>query len=103
MYGISSGNDPNGPKLTFSLWQVKGSWRSREGSPVVKIYRNTERKDGGYYVEFSYDKETVYNLPIKSYWGDLYYFDLYGLVGLAYDADSDTLHLSHYGEYYRAQ
>lgn len=103
MYGISKANDPNGPKLLFSLWNVKGYWRSSEGSPTVRIYRNTERKDGGYFIEVSYDKETVYNLPIKKYWGDLYYFDLYGFVGLAYDPDADTLYLSLYGEYHRMQ
>lgn len=34
--------------------------------------------------------------------GGIRYFDLYGRVGLAYDAGREVLQLSAYGDYYRA-
>lgn len=92
-----------GPKLDFSLWDVKGSWVSREGAPSVRIYRDTGRMNGGYWVEFAYDERAVFHCLIKRGIHGLRYFDLYGSVGLAYDPRRDTLHLSAYGDYYRAE
>ena len=43
------------------------------------------------------------SLPIKKYWDGIRYFDLYGFVGMAYDAARDILRLSFYGDYYRAE
>lgn len=103
MYGKGNGNDPMGPKFDFSLWNIKGSWVSKEGSPRIRIYRNTKYKNGGYYLELAYDERTVYRRPIKSYWSNIRYFDLYGFVGLAYDPERDVLQLSAYGDYYRAE
>lgn len=103
MYSVSFGNNPDGPKLDFPLWEVKGSWVSREGSPKIRIYRNTRYKHGGYYLEFVYDEHTVFRCAIRKRYGGVRYFDLYGLVGLAYDPRSDVLQLSEYGNYYRAE
>ena len=44
---------------------------------------------------------TCFVLPIRKYWGGIQYFDLYGFVGIAYDAERDMLRLSVYGNYYR--
>ncbi len=92
-----------GPELDFSLWEVKGSWVSREGAPSVRIYRDTGRRNGGYWVEFAYSDTTVFRRLIKKGICGLRYFDLYGSVGMAYDPRRDTLQLSAYGDYYRAE
>lgn len=103
MFRRSNTTDPQGASLDFSLFELKGSWESHEGAPAIRIYRNAERKDGCYYLELTYGEGVVYQLPIKKYWGDVRYFDLYGFVGLAYDAERDVLQLSSFGDYYRSQ
>lgn len=103
MYSTSNGNSPNGAMLDFPLWEVKGSWESREGSPKVRIYRNTRCKHGGYYVALSYDEHTVFHCPIRKRYGGVRYFNLYGSIGLAYDSSRDILQLSEYGNYYRVE
>lgn len=100
MFRIGTGTNR---QLVFAVGDIAGSWRSREGAPSVRIYHNQARKGGGYYVEFAYDEKTVFRRPIKSYWGDIRHFDLYGFIGLAYDAEGDVLRLSLYGDYYRAE
>ena len=87
--------------LDFRLCDVVGTWESREGAPRIRIYRNSSRKGGGYRLELAYDRRTRFVLPIRKYWGGIRYFDLYGFVGLAYDAECDVLQLSAYGSYYR--
>lgn len=103
MYSINNGNDLLGPTLDFPLWEVKGCWVSREGAPSVRIYRDTRYWNGGYYVEFAYDENTVFYRLIKKGIRNFRYFDLYGPVVLAYDARRDTLRLSAYGEYFRVE
>lgn len=87
--------------LDFRLCDVVGTWESREGAPRIRIYRNSSRKGGGYRLELTYDHRTRFALPIRKYWGGIRYFDLYGFIGLAYDAERDVLQLSAYGNYYR--
>ena len=104
MYHRIIGSDPmNEGQLDFRICDVAGRWQSREGAPRIRIYRNRTRKGGGYYVEFSYDGKHLFHLPVKMYWGGIRYFDLYGFVGLAYDAERDVLQLSSYGDYYRSE
>lgn len=93
--------DPMTAYLDFRLRDVVGTWESREGAPRIRIYRNSSRKGGGYRLELAYDRRTRFVLPIRKYWGGIRYFDLYGFVGLAYDAECDVLQLSAYGSYYR--
>lgn len=93
--------DPMAGRLEFRLCDVVGIWESREGAPRVRIFRNRTRKGGGYYLELSYSERTSFVLPIRKYWDNIRYFDLYGFVGLAYDAERDVLQLSAYGNYYR--
>lgn len=93
--------DPITAYLDFRLCDVVGTWESREGAPRIRIYRNSSRKGGGYRLELAYDRRTRFVLPIRKYWGGIRYFDLYGFVGLAYDAERDVLQLSAYGNYYR--
>lgn len=93
--------DPMTAYLDFRLCDVVGTWESREGAPRIRIYRNSSRKCGGYRLELAYDHRTRFALPIRKYWGGIRYFDLYGFIGLAYDAERDVLQLSAYGNYYR--
>lgn len=93
--------DPMTAYLDFRLCDVVGTWESLEGAPRIRIYRNSFRKGGGYRLELAYDRRTRFVLPIRKYWGGIRYFDLYGFVGLAYDAERDVLQLSVYGNYYR--
>ncbi len=103
MYRISDAFDPQGVYLTdFSLWEVKGRWVSREGSPDVRIFRNRDCRNGGYHLELTYRFGDTYRRPIKRQ-SNIRYFDLYGFVGLAFDPERDLLQLSHYGDYYRAE
>lgn len=89
--------DPITAHFDFRLFDVVGTWESREGAPRIRIYC----KNGGYYLELAYNRRTRFVLPIRKYWGGIRYFDLYGFVGLAYDAERDVLQLSAYGNYYR--
>lgn len=93
--------DPMAAHLDFRMCDIAGTWESREGAPRIRIYRNSSRKGGGYRLELAYDRRTRFVLPIRKYWGGIRYFDLYGFVGLAYDAERDVLQLSAYGNYYR--
>ena len=104
MYRRSDVFDPQGVCLTdFSLWEVKGRWVSREGSPDVWILRNRGCRNGGYHLEMTYRTGHTCRRPIKGWFGNIRYFDLYGFVGLAYDPERDVLLLSEYGDYYRAE
>lgn len=88
--------------LKFPLREITGSWVSAEGSPTVRIYRNRRCKNGCLYLELTYkNPQAVFSRPIREFFG-VRYFDLFGRVGLAYDAGRDVLLLSAYGEYRRA-
>lgn len=92
------------PRLSdFPLWDIKGTWVSREGSPRIRIYRDKGFRCGGYCIELTYNDNTVYRCLIKRYLRDVRYFDLYGFVGLSYNAERDVLHLTVFGNYYRAE
>lgn len=82
---------------------ILGRWVSRSGSPRIRIYRNGNRKNGGYYIELTYDEKTVFHRLLKRTNRNIRYFELYRAVGLAYDAEHDVLQLSAYGDYYRAE
>lgn len=93
--------DPMTAYLDFRLRDVVGTWKSLEGAPHIKIYRDSTRKGDGYYLELAYDHRTRFVRTIRRYGRYIRYFDLYGFVGLAYDAEHDVLQLSAYGDYYR--
>lgn len=88
--------------LDFPLRDITGRWVSSEGTPTVRIFRNTTRKNGGLWLELTYNNpQAVYSRPVKDVFG-VRYFDLYGRVGIAYDAEREVLLLSDFGEYIRA-
>lgn len=103
MYSKSTGTEaPALAWLNFDLGDITGTWESREGAPPLRIFRNDARKGGCLYLEMTYKKpQAVYACPIRACFG-IRYFDLYGRVGIAYDAGRDVLLLSAYGEYVRA-
>jgi hypothetical protein len=101
MYRKATGADPLTERwLDFTVRDIMGTWVSREGMPKVRVYRNTARKGGGYWMELTYNPQAVFTRPIIRLF-DVRYFDLYGRIGIAYDAERDKLLLSHYGEYER--
>ena len=103
-YERISKNDPMTPPLDdFPLWDVRGNWVSREGSPAIRIFRDKGYRYGGYCIEITYRDNTVFRCPIKRYLRHVRYFNLYGFVGLSYDRSRDVLHLSDFGNYYRAE
>jgi hypothetical protein len=87
----------------FDMREAAGVWRSREGSPAVRIFHNDTRKKGGYLIEVAYDRKTVLRRPIRHLWGNIRYFDLWGRIVLFYDAGRDVLTLTGYGDYYREE
>jgi len=98
------GTDPlAAPWLDFPLREIAGSWISPQGAPDVRIFRLRSRKNGGLWLEVTYSNpQAVYSRPVRDMFG-IRYFDLYGRVGIAYDAERDVLLLSTYGEYVRAE
>lgn len=89
--------------LDFPLRDITGRWVSSEGAPAVRIFRNDARKNGGLWLELTYNNpQAIYSCPIKEVFG-VRYFDLYGRVGIAYDGEREVLLLSDYGEYIRAE
>lgn len=91
-----------GAWLKFPLREITGRWVSREGAPSVRIFRNRKCKNGCLYLDFTYNNpQAVFSRPIREMFG-IRYFDLFGRVGVAYDAERDVLLLSAYGEYQRA-
>ena len=104
MFRGSVGTEPEAAKwLGFAVREITGSWVSREGAPSVRIYRNRKCKNGGLWLELTYNNpQAVFSSPIKQLFG-IRYFDLFGRVGLAYDDERDVLLLSAYGEYVRAE
>lgn len=103
MFRTGNGTDPQAaPWLDFPLRDITGRWVSPEGVPTVRIFRNGVRKNGGLWLELTYNNpQVVYSRPVKNVSG-LRYFDLYGRVGIACDEERDVLLLSIYGEYIRA-
>lgn len=104
MFRTSIGTEPTGREwLFFDLRDITGTWVSRQGAPTVRIYRNRKQKNGGLWAELTYkNPQAKFSSPIVGVFG-VWYFDLFGRVGLAYDAERDVLHLSAYGEYFRVE
>lgn len=90
--------DPLTARTHFPLREVCGRWVSLGGSPDVRIVFTGTR----YRLDFSYDTATVFSCPLRQRWGVTFFY-LYGRIGLAYDAETDVLSLSAYGDYIRAE
>ena len=104
MYRRYIGSDPATKAMfDFALCDIVGAWESYEGAPGIRIYRNLVHRKGGYRLEICYNTHAVFHRSIKRYWGNIRYFDLYGFIGLAYDAGHDVLQLSLYGNYHRVE
>jgi hypothetical protein len=52
-------------------------------------------------LDFSYDAATVFTCPIRRQRGVTFFY-LCGCIKISYDAEKETLLLSDYGEYIRA-
>lgn len=89
--------------MDFDLWEIIGSWVSLSGAPAVHIYRDTSRKPGSIRLCLTYNHPqavcdcTVYSVP------NMYYINLYGRIGIAYDREREVLLLCAFGEYVRAE
>ena len=88
-------------RAQFAIPDVVGRWKSREGSPEVRIFQKPEYNGKGFFIEFTYGSGVVFKRPLLILFGKIY-FDLFGHICLAYDADRDVLQLSGYGDYFRA-
>ncbi len=102
MYPKTTGTNPPGTKTGFALRDITGRWKSREGAPDIRIYRNSERKNGGFFMEFAFKAGELFRCPVKKRQG-IRYVNLYGVMSLTYNADNDVLNLSAYGKYYRIE
>lgn len=102
MYRESIGADLPAANMEFAFDTIVGRWKSMERVPDVRVYRSAERKNGGFFLEFAYKGGDVFRRPLKQYYG-IRYFNLYGFIGLAYDAENDVLQISGYGDYYRVE
>ena len=77
-------------------------WNAKK-APAVRIYRNTSRKRGGIRLRLTYNNpQVVCDCTVYCLFG-LYYIDLYGRIGIAYDREREVLLLSAFGEYVRAE
>lgn len=89
--------------MDFNLREITGRWVSTDGAPAVTIYRNTSRKRGGIRLCLTYNNpQVVCDCTMYCVFG-LYYIDLYGRIGIAYDREREVLLLSAFGEYVRAE
>ena len=98
MYGNEyRATDPATVGTHFPLLEMCGRWVSLCGSPEVRIVFTGTR----YRLDFSYDAATVFTCPIHCRWG-VTFFCLYGCIKISYDVEKETLLLSDYGKYIRA-
>ena len=88
--------------MFFEIPDVLGRWRSREGAPPIRIYRQKQRGGKGYHIALAYRGGVVLRRPVYTNLG-AHYFDLYGYVSMSYDSVRDVLMLSCYGKYYRVE
>jgi hypothetical protein len=102
MYSATTGTNPSEAKTGFALRDIAGRWKSREGAPDIRVYRNSERKNGGFFMEFAYKGSNVFRRPVKKHQG-IRYVNLYGIMSLSYNTDNDVLQLSAYGKHYRVE
>jgi len=98
----TTGINLSGAKTEFALLDIAGRWKSREGAPDVRIYKNNERNNGGFLMEFAFKAGEMFRCPVKKRQG-IRYVNLYGVMSLSYNTDNDVLQLSAYGKYYRVE
>ena len=102
MYSETTGTNPLGAKNEFALDDITGRWKSREGAPDIRVYNDSERKNGCFFMEFAFKTGELFRCRIKKNQG-IRYVNLYGVMSLSYNVDKDVLQLSAYGKYYRAE
>lgn len=103
MFSKWNAADPCAAHQDFNLWEITGRWVSPDGAPAVNIYRNTSRKRGGIRLCLTYNNpQVICDCTVYCVFG-LYYIDLYGRIGIAYDREREVLLLSAFGEYVRAE
>lgn len=100
MCSETTGTNPLGAKTEFALDDITGRWKSREGAPDIRVYKNSERGNGCFFMEFAFKAGEVFRRPVKKHQG-IRYVNLYGVMSLSYNMDNDVLQLSAYGKYYR--
>ena len=95
--------DPCAAYQDFNLREITGRWVSPDGAPAVRIYRNTSRKRGGIRPCLTYNNPQVaWDCTLYCVFG-LYYIDLYGRIGIAYDREREVRLRSAFGEYIREE
>lgn len=102
MYSETTGSNPLGAKTEFALDDITGRWKSREGALDIRVYKNSERKNGCFFMEFAFRTGELFRCPVKKC-RDIRYVNLYGVMSLSYNTDNDVLQLSAYGKYYRVE
>jgi hypothetical protein len=102
MYSETTGTNPLESKTEFAMDDITGRWKSREGAPDIRIYKNNERENGGFFMEFAFKAGELFRCHVKKRHG-IRYVNLYGVMSLSYNTDNDVLQLSAYGKYYRAE
>ncbi|OFX29378.1 MAG: hypothetical protein A2W90_18305 [Bacteroidetes bacterium GWF2_42_66] len=100
MYSETTETNPLGAKIGFALDDITGRWKSREGAPDIRVYKSSERKNDSFFMEFAFKTGEIFRCLVKKHQG-IRYVNLYGVMGLSYNTDSDVLQLSAYGKYYR--
>jgi hypothetical protein len=98
----TNGTNLSGAKTEFDLGDIAGRWKSREGAPDIRIYKNDERKNGCFFMEFAFKDGEMFRCPVKKHQG-IRYVNLYGVMSLSYNTDNDVLQLSAFGKYYRVE
>lgn len=99
MFSKCNAADPFAAHQDFHLREITGRWVSPDGMPAVTIYR----KRGGIRLCLTYNNpQVVCDCTVHCVFG-LYYIDLYGRIGIAYDREREVLLLSAFGEYVRAE
>ncbi|MCG6190000.1 DUF3876 domain-containing protein [Maribellus maritimus] len=102
MYSETTGTNPLEAKTEFAMDDITGRWKSREGAPDIRIYRNSDKKNGCFFMEFAFKAGEMFRCPVKKHQG-IRYVNLYGVMSLSYNTDNDVLQLSAYGKYYRVE
>ncbi|MPL80064.1 hypothetical protein SDC9_25955 [bioreactor metagenome] len=103
MFSKCNTAEPFAAHQDFYLWEITGRWVSPDGAPAVTVYRNTSRKRGGIRLCLTYNNpQVICDCTMYCVFG-LYYIDLYGRIGIAYDREREVLLLSAFGEYVRAE
>lgn len=103
MFRKCNAADPFAAHQDFHLREITGRWVSLDGAPAVTVYRNISRKRGSIRLCLTYNNpQVVCDCTVCCVFG-LYYIELYGRIGIAYDREREVLLLSVFGEYVRAE